>query len=212
MNHPVKLFFSIVILTVIGFIITVVLPFGVDLHGKFIFSHPPENPLVLKGHEVYLQEGCQYCHTLNIRSIKQDMMRYMDLEKYGFDPSIEPDEVLFFAPHNLGSQRIGPDLLAISSKYSREELENLLIGKIGDENLNLNKYHNYGYLFVDENLHPLFLSWKIRWMLNTAIPFSDPYQRSVFEALHEKTKGDALIEFLYYLGKRKQDFHGKFYQ
>lgn len=210
MKPSIKLFLTTIIILVIGFVISVVLSFNVDLHGKHSFSQPPEDPIVLKGLEIYYQEGCQYCHTINLRSTKGDVKRYIDLEKYGFDPSIEPNEYLYFAPFPIGEQRIGPDLSTVSSKYTKEQLENLLLGK--DEKKYLKGYHNYSYLFIDEDLKPLFLSWKIRWMMNSGLPMNDPYQRSVFLALDEKTKGDAIVEFLYYLGQRKQQFEGKFYR
>jgi len=212
MKDPIKLFFTTVIIIVVGFVVSVVIPFKVDLHGKHAFTQAPENPLVLKGLEVYYQEGCQYCHTINVRSVKWDVKRYIDLEKYGYDPSIEPNEYLFFAPFPIGELRIGPDLATVSSKYNKEQLEKLLKWTEKNDQSLFQKYHNYQYLFIDEDLKPLFLSWKIRWLMNSGLPLNDPYQRSVFLALEEKTKGDALIEFLDYLGKRKQNFEGKFYK
>lgn len=209
-NDPIKLVFLTVILLLIGFGIVNVISYKVDLHGKFSFTHPPENPIVLKGYEVYIQEGCQYCHSLNVRTLKSDIQRFVDLEKYGVDPSIEPDEFLFFTPFTIGIRRIGPDLSTISSKYTKDELENLLQGK--SDELYKKNYHNYAYLFVEDNLEPVFLSWKIRTLMNTGLPFNDPYQRAVTIALEEKTKGDALVEFLLYLGSRKAKFNAKFYQ
>ncbi|GIX41839.1 MAG: hypothetical protein KatS3mg129_1572 [Leptospiraceae bacterium] len=210
MKNPIKLFFSTLLILVIGFIITVVWSFKVDLHGKHAFTQAPENPIVLKGLEIYYQEGCQYCHTINVRAIRGEIKRYIDQEKYGYDPVIEPNEYLFFAPFPIGEQRVGPDLTTISSRYTKEQLENILKGK--SDRKYTKGYHNYQYLFIDDDLKPLFLSWKIRWMMNSGLPMNDPYQRSVFLALEDKTKGDALVEFLYYLGKRKQEFEGKFYK
>lgn len=212
MKSPIKLFFITIFLLIVGFVVTVVWQFKVDLHGKHAFTQAPENPLVLKGLEIYYQEGCQYCHTINIRTLKSDIKRYIDLEKYGYDPSIEPNEYLFFAPFPIGELRVGPDLSTIAAKYSKEELENILMAKKGEKNSYLREYHHYQYLFNDERLEPLFLSWKIRWMMNSGLPMNDPYQRSVFLALDDKTKGEALVEFLNYLGKRKQEFEGKFYK
>ncbi len=209
-KNPFQLFFITLVFLVTGFLIVFVFTYKVDLHGKLAFTHPPENPAVLKGYEIYLQEGCQYCHTLNIRTLKSDILRYIDLEKYGYDPSVESEDFLFFTPFSIGLLRIGPDLSTVSSKYDREALETLLLGK--NQDLYKKNYHNYAYLFVDDDLQPLFLSWKIRWLMNSGLPLNDPYQRAVFTALEEKTKGDVLIDFLLYLGSRKQQFNAKFYQ
>ncbi len=210
MKENIKIFLITILITIAGFIITIVIPFKVDLHGKHSFTHPPENPIVLKGLEIYYQEGCQYCHTINIRTIESDVKRYINLEVYGTDPSIDPNEYIFFAPFPIGELRIGPDLSTVSSKYTKEQLTQFLMGK---SNKSYSKeYHNYSHLFIDENLNPLFLSWKIRWLMNSGLPFNDPYQRGVFLSLEDNTKGDALVEFLHYLGKRKQQFDGKFYK
>lgn len=209
-NDPIKLLFLTVILLLLGFGFINVISYKVDLHGKFSFTHPPEDPIVLKGYEVYIQEGCQYCHSLDVRTLNSDIQRFVDLEKYGTDPSIEPDEFLFFTPFTIGTRRIGPDLSTVSSKNVKEDLEKLLQGK--NENIYKKNYHNYTYLFVDEDLEPVFLSWKIRTLMNTGLPLNDPYQRAVTMALQDKTKGDALVEFLLYLGSRKAKFNAKFYQ
>lgn len=210
LKNPTQLFLITVFSIVLGFLIVFVFSYKVDLHGKYAFTHPPENPSVLKGYEIYHQEGCQYCHTLNVRTFKPDILRFIDLEKYGFDPSIEPEEYLFFTPFTIGTLRIGPDLSTISSKYTRENLKILLQGK--NEQLYKKNYHKYTYLFIDEDLEPLFLSWKIRALMNSGLPFNDSYQRSVFISMEDKTKGDVLIDFLLYLGSRKQQFNAKFYQ
>ncbi|MCS7206024.1 MAG: cbb3-type cytochrome c oxidase subunit II, partial [Leptospiraceae bacterium] len=176
-QQPIRLFFTIVLILVIGYAITVYFSFEVDLHGKHSFTQIPENPLVLKGSEIYYQEGCQYCHTLNVRTQTSEIKRYIDFEKYGYDPSIEPNEFLFFAPFPIGMQRIGPDLSTVASRYTKEQLEEILIGR--SESPTLKKYHNYAYLFVDEDLDPLFLSWKVRWLMNSGLPINDPYQRGI---------------------------------
>ncbi|MFN3604386.1 MAG: cbb3-type cytochrome c oxidase subunit II [Leptonema sp. (in: bacteria)] len=207
---PFRLFITTLLSIGIGFFIVFVFSYQLDLNGKFSFTHPPENPSVLKGYEIYYQEGCQYCHTLSIRAIKADISRFIDKEKFAFDPSIESDEFIFFTPFSTGSRRIGPDLSTVSSKYTLDSLQQLLQGKMGSTYSK--NYHNYAYLFINEDLETLFLSWRIRMMMNSGLPLSDPYQRSVFIALEDKTKGDVLIDFLMYLGSRKLQYNAKFYQ
>ncbi len=208
-ENPIKLVGTTIVLSVASFVAVAVLPFGgIDLHGAHAHTQPPEDPLVLKGHEVYYESGCQSCHTQNIRPFKPEIVRFTDVEKYANTYTADANELVFFTPSVMGSRRIGPDLAAAASKYTREDLTKLLKSKEG--------FHNYTHLFLNQeaggrSMEPLRLSWKIRWMMNAGIPFSDPYQRGVFDRLDESTRGDALVTYLLFLGKRTLEYEAQFY-
>ena len=61
----------------------------------------------LEGREIYVAEGCWYCHTQQVRPIVTDA-------KLG--PVTQPDLLASFAPDTLGIQRIGPDLAHVGSR------------------------------------------------------------------------------------------------
>ncbi|MEQ9366421.1 MAG: cbb3-type cytochrome c oxidase subunit II, partial [Leptospirales bacterium] len=48
--------------------------FAIHMHFEVLPTYgamahlSPESPLAMKGQEVYMQEGCQYCHSQNLRS------------------------------------------------------------------------------------------------------------------------------------------------
>jgi cytochrome c oxidase cbb3-type subunit 2 len=209
-ENPIKLVITTIVLSIASFAAVAVLPFSeLDLHGAHAHTQPPEDPLVLKGHEVYYEAGCQSCHTQNIRPFKAEILRYTNVEKYTNTYNADARELVFFTPSVTGSRRIGPDLAAAASKYSQEGLTELLQSKEG--------FHNYTYLFAPadaggRSMEPLRLSWKIRWMMNAGVPFSDPYQRGVFDRLEESTRGDALVAYLLFLGKRNLTYESQFYK
>lgn len=58
------------------------------------------------GRQIYIQEGCFYCHS--------QQTRYQDR---GMGPTAIPQEYQFDAPHLLGSERTGPDLAREGGKY-----------------------------------------------------------------------------------------------
>ena len=64
---------------------------------------PPSglSELGLQGREIYVAEGCWYCHTQQVRPIITDA---------NLGPVTQPDLLASFAPDTLGIQRIGPDL------------------------------------------------------------------------------------------------------
>ncbi|PKL33119.1 MAG: hypothetical protein CVV45_09205, partial [Spirochaetae bacterium HGW-Spirochaetae-10] len=147
-------------------------------------------------------------HTQNIRPFKAEVVRFTNVEKYANTYSADAKELVFFTPSVMGSRRIGPDLAAAASKYTKEGLTELLQSKEG--------LHSFTHLFAGEeaggSMQPLRMSWKIRWMMNAGIPFSDPYQRGVFDRLDESTRGDALVAYLLFLGKRNLSYESQFYK
>ena len=60
-----------------------------------------------RGREVYVSEGCEYCHTQNVRPLKQDLV-------FG-RPSVAGDYA-YGTPELLGDHRNGPDLTNIGAR------------------------------------------------------------------------------------------------
>lgn len=214
MNRPGKLIIATLAAVFAGFLIQVIIPFtSNDAHGSGPYL-TTENPLVLKGQEVYHQEGCFYCHTRKLRPFEWEVKRFSDQEKLGFFPLIDPVEFQFHSPGTVSSTRIGPDLSRVGTKMSQEELRSILDHKPSADDSLAERYHKYGELFSDEfsEWDGIALSWKIRGMLQSGLYINDPYQRAVFMSMEGQTRGDALVQYLMSLGKDKADFAGKFYQ
>ena len=69
-------------------------------------------PLQQRGRDVYLREGCWYCHSQFVRPVTGETRRW--------GPVAESGEFAFDVPHLFGTRRIGPDLLRVGLKYSDE--------------------------------------------------------------------------------------------
>jgi len=191
-----------------GFLLQVIIPYlAVNLSGQGALLSPPD-PSVLKGQEVYLTEGCQYCHTQHLRPVALDHKRFSKLDEFGYYPQPVAAEYDYDSPSVAGSRRIGGDL-SRSALKARNDLEALLAGKASGPAARL---HDYGYLFDEAAGDGLFLSWKIKAMIGSGAYLSDAYQISVFEKLSEQSKGDVLIAFLLDRGKKQREFAGKYYR
>lgn len=59
------------------------------------------------GRQIYLQEGCWYCHTQQVRPIVTDV---------GLGPVSQPGDYVHETPAMFGIQRIGPDLMHAGSR------------------------------------------------------------------------------------------------
>jgi cytochrome c oxidase cbb3-type subunit I/II len=69
-------------------------------------------PLQKLGRQVYLVEGCWYCHSQYVRPVTGETRRWGPVSQAG--------EYAFDVPHLFGTRRIGPDLTRVGLKYSNE--------------------------------------------------------------------------------------------
>ncbi|MGH7418627.1 MAG: cbb3-type cytochrome c oxidase subunit II, partial [Candidatus Rokuibacteriota bacterium] len=67
-------------------------------------------PLERLGREVYIREGCWYCHSQYVRPVTRETRRW--------GPASEAGEYAWDRPHLLSTPRIGPDLSRVGLKYS----------------------------------------------------------------------------------------------
>lgn len=70
----------------------------------------PYTPLEVAGRDIYIQEGCNNCHTQQVRPILGEIKRY--------GPQSLAGEFVNDTPHLWGSKRTGPDLARVGGKYS----------------------------------------------------------------------------------------------
>ena len=218
-GKPIVLAITSIILVGIGFLIQVALPYDqYRAHGAGPFLTPPD-PLVLKGQEVYMQAGCQYCHSQNLRPLAWEVRRFVgdkkEAQKYGYYAGADALEYSYATPSMRGSFRIGPDLSRLAHKYDDPETLQVYLSSKKDTSLKY-AYHQYGSLFQEAQEFTewdgVFLAWKIKAMMQAGIPFSDNYHKSVFDRIVGKTKGEALGAYLMSLGERRLNYNGQYYK
>ena len=62
--------------------------------------------------QVYIREGCWYCHSQFVRPVTGETRRWGPVSQAG--------EYAFDVPHLFSTRRIGPDLTRVGLKYSDE--------------------------------------------------------------------------------------------
>jgi len=65
-----------------------------------------------KGRDIYIREGCWYCHSQYVRPVTGETRRW--------GPVTQAGEYAFDMPHLFSTRRIGPDLSRVGLKYSDE--------------------------------------------------------------------------------------------
>src|SRR5271170_5129019 len=62
-----------------------------------------------RGRQIYVREGCFYCHT-----------QFTRLQDRGYGPLVKAGDYVFEAPHQLGTARTGPDLTNEGGRFPSE--------------------------------------------------------------------------------------------
>lgn len=108
-RKPVQLLIASLVVILIGGIIEMVPTFLVKSNVPTIASVKPYTPLELHGRDVYIQEGCNNCHSQMVRPFRHETERYGEYSKSG--------EFVYDHPFLWGSKRTGPDLHRVGGKY-----------------------------------------------------------------------------------------------
>ena len=67
----------------------------------------PLTPLQARGRDIYVANGCSYCHTQQVRPLPQDKV---------FGRPSAPGDFAYQTPELLGSERTGPDLTNVGER------------------------------------------------------------------------------------------------
>jgi len=111
-------------LFIFGILATLVLGWAglVGMPDAMISEIPPPEGLErytadeLYGREIYVREGCMYCHSQQVRpeGFGNDQGRFWGR------PSV-PADYVYDKPHQLGTMRTGPDLMNIAVRQPSEQ-------------------------------------------------------------------------------------------
>ncbi len=96
----------------LGIIVTIILP-AQDPVGPSALAHPYTEQVLL-GREIYKREGCQYCHTQQVRAPEAN--KSMIRAPGDIGPESAPGDYYYQSPVFLGTNRQGPDLTHVASR------------------------------------------------------------------------------------------------
>jgi cytochrome c oxidase cbb3-type subunit 2 len=142
----------------------------------------PYTALELAGRDVYMQEGCNNCHTQTVRPLKAEVARY--------GPYSKSWEFAYDRPFLWGSKRTGPDLARVGGKYS-DKWHYKHQSAPGKLNFGSNM-PNYDFL-ADRDLKPAIVEAHIK-----GIGFA--YTKEEIDEIDGLTELDALVAYLQKLG------------
>jgi len=94
---------------VVGGLVLLVPPFYLQGTIQPIAGIRPYSPLEQEGRDIYIREGCNTCHSQQVRPMKTETDRYGRYSMAG--------EGVYDRPFLWGSRRTGPDLARVGGKY-----------------------------------------------------------------------------------------------
>jgi cbb3-type cytochrome c oxidase subunit II len=94
---------------VVGGLVLVVPPFFLQGFVEPLPGHVPYTALEQEGRDIYVREGCNVCHSQQVRPFKTETDRYGHYSVAG--------EGVYDRPFLWGSRRTGPDLARVGGKY-----------------------------------------------------------------------------------------------
>jgi cytochrome c oxidase cbb3-type subunit 2 len=71
----------------------------------------PLTPIEAEGRDIYVADGCSYCHTQQVRPLPQDKV---------FGRPSAPGDFAYQTPELLGSERTGPDLSNVGARQASD--------------------------------------------------------------------------------------------
>src|SRR5512139_15070 len=108
-THAVLFFVLSFVAVVIGGLVLLVPPHLLAGTIDPVVGLKPYSALELEGRDVYIREGCNTCHSQQVRPFKTETDRYGRYSLSG--------EGVYDRPFLWGSRRTGPDLARVGGKY-----------------------------------------------------------------------------------------------
>jgi len=97
------------VLVTVGGLVLLIPPYFLQGTIPTIVGVKPYSALELEGRDLYIREGCNTCHSQQVRPFKTETVRYGPFSMAG--------EGIYDRPFLWGSRRTGPDLARVGGKY-----------------------------------------------------------------------------------------------
>ena len=187
-KRPTQLLIFSFIAVAIGGIVEFVPTFLVESNVQSIPHVKPYSPLELEGRDIYIREGCNNCHSQQVRPFRSETVRYGEYSKSG--------ENIYDHPFLWGSKRTGPDLARAgntSSKMYKDagwHYQHMKDPRITSEGSIMPAYP---WLIKDDADYSK-IEDKIQAMRSLGVPYEEGYERYAKEDLYNQA--DSISSFL----------------
>jgi len=149
----------------------------------------PYDALALAGRDVYIREGCNNCHSQQIRPFRWETQRYGHYSVAG--------ESVYDHPFLWGSKRTGPDLSRVGLRYT-DEWHRV---HLNDPRTVVPESNMPAYPWLSEgSIDGADMQARMRALRMVGVPYSDEDIAGAPALVDGATEQDALIHYLQGLG------------
>ena len=187
-KRPTQLLIFSFIAVSIGGIVEFVPTFLVESNIQTIPHVMPYSPLELEGRDIYIREGCNNCHSQQVRPFRSETVRYGEYSKSG--------ENIYDHPFLWGSKRTGPDLARAgntSSKMYKDagwHYQHMKDPRTTSEGSIMPAYP----WLIDDDADYSKIEDKIQAMRTLGVPYEEGYEKYALEDLY--IQADSISNFL----------------
>ncbi len=181
-KRPTQLLIFSFIVVAIGGVVEFVPAFLVESNVKTIPSVTPYSPLELEGRDIYIREGCNNCHSQQVRPFRSETVRYGEYSKSG--------EHVYDHPFLWGSKRTGPDLARAGNTASKVykdagwHYQHMKDPRSTSEGSIMPAYP----WLIDEDGDYSDIEGKITVMRKLGVPYEEGYEEYAMEELNEQAE------------------------
>ncbi len=155
----------------------------------------PYTPLELAGRDLYIREGCHFCHSQMIRPFRDERERY---GHYSL-----ATESMYDFPMQWGSKRTGPDLARVGGKFSDEwHIMHLLRPQDVVPDSIMPAYPWMAERLISQDFFGTKrdMSRRLAVMRILGVPYTDDEIDNANKAIAGYTEMDAMVAYLQVLG------------
>jgi cytochrome c oxidase cbb3-type subunit I/II len=179
-RRPIQFMIAALIVILIGSFIEIMPTLTIASNIPTIASVKPYTPLELQGRDLYIREGCSNCHSQTVRPFRSETERYGEYSKAG--------EFVYDHPFLWGSERKGPDLARVGSKYPNAwHYNHLLDPRLMSPGSIM---PNYDWL-ITQDLDTTTTIAKINAMRKIGVPYPLGYEKIANSDLDKQARGIA---------------------
>jgi len=176
-RKPIQFMIAALLVILIGSFVELMPTLTIASNIPTIASVKPYTPLELQGRDVYIREGCMGCHSQTVRPFRSETERYGQYSKAG--------EFVYDHPFLWGSERKGPDLARIGSKYPNAWHYNHLMDPRSMSPGSI--MPDYDWLITDD-LDTTTMAAKINAMRKIGVPYPAGYEKTANQDLDKQAK------------------------
>jgi cytochrome c oxidase cbb3-type subunit 2 len=154
--------------------------------------------LELEGRDIYIREGCNVCHTQQIRPFRAET------ERYGHYSTA--NEFVYEHPFLWGSKRTGPDLARVGGRYSDDWHRAHMYNP--RDVVPESKMPSYPWLF-ENKLTGSDTAAKMETLSSLGVPYTAEQIATAQEEVAGKYEIDAVVAYLQSLGKLHAEYTNK---